>query len=68
MLVFFFALYAFFPCFLSFAFQRSIQLNEERFISIMRDIIGEVEFLQNNPTQNLIPQEQRGFIESYMLL
>lgn len=38
---------------------KSIELNEERFVAILRDLIGEAEFLQNNPTQNLIPQEQR---------
>jgi acetylornithine deacetylase len=38
---------------------KSLRLNEERYIAILRDLIGETEFLQNSPTQNLVPQEQR---------
>ena len=37
----------------------SQRLDEDRFISTLTNFISESEFVQNNPTQGLVPQEQR---------
>jgi acetylornithine deacetylase len=36
----------------------SLQMNEERFLALLDKVIGESEFVQNNPP-SLIPQEDR---------
>ena len=36
----------------------SLELNGDRYVSLMHKLIGEVEFLQNNPPK-FIPQEDR---------
>lgn len=35
----------------------NIELNEPRFLALLEKLIGESKFLQNNPAQGLIPQE-----------
>ena len=33
-------------------------LNENRFISLLRNLVGESRYLQNSPAQGLIPKEE----------
>ncbi|KAL0553035.1 hypothetical protein IC582_006920 [Cucumis melo] len=35
------------------------ELNKESFVSLLSKLIGEAEFVQNNPKENLIPQEDK---------
>lgn len=37
----------------------SIQLNEERFLALLEKLVSVTPFLQNNPSQGMIPQEDR---------
>ena len=48
-------------------FFESIELNQERFVSLLGSLIGETRFLQNNPAQGLIPQEVLRYAK-YLLL
>jgi hypothetical protein len=34
-----------------------LQMNEERFLGLLEGLIGQVETLQNNPSQGLVPRE-----------
>ena len=40
-------------------FLSAIEMNESRFLSLLEKLIGESKYLQNNPAQGLIPQEDR---------
>lgn len=35
------------------------ELNKESFVSLLSKLIGEAQFVQNNPKENLIPQEDK---------
>lgn len=35
----------------------NVEMNEERFVALLRKLIGESKFLQNSPSQGLIPKE-----------
>lgn len=40
-------------------FLADVEMNEERFLGLLTNLIGEAKYLQNNPAQGLIPEEKK---------
>ena len=40
------------------SFLQNLEMNEERYLTLLSKLIGEAENLQNNPQQGLVPQEK----------
>ena len=38
---------------------QTLDINENRFLDLLGNLIGEAEYLQNNPAQGLVPKEDR---------
>jgi acetylornithine deacetylase len=47
---------------------KDFELNEERFLGLLTNMVGEAEHLQNNPAQGLIPREDAASDHIYSLI